>query len=75
MSSVFSKKARYAHVLKYIHSASIISLGKLRDDGCTDILDKKRIHVVKGTRLVLSVKRKKMDGLWDIHLPAPVPSP
>ena len=37
-SSVIPKKARDAHVFKYLHSASLISLGRLYDDGCTDII-------------------------------------
>ena len=37
-SSVPPKKARYTHVLKDLHSASLISLLKLCDDGYTDIL-------------------------------------
>ena len=68
------KKARDAHVFKYFHIASLISLGKLCGDGCTDIIDKK-IHAVKYTHLVLSGKRNQMDGLWDITLTSPVPSP
>ena len=73
-SLVISKKSRDAHVLKDIHSSSLISLVQLCDVRCTNILNKKRIHVFKYTHLVLSVMRNKMDGLWDIPLTAPVPS-
>ena len=72
-SSVISKKARDAHVLKDIYSASLISLGKLCYDGCTDILDKKIIHVAKDNHLFPSGNRDQMDCLWDIPLTAPVP--
>ena len=38
-SSVLSKKARDAHVFKDLHSASLIYLGGLFDDGFTSIPD------------------------------------
>ena len=37
---MLSTKVRYAHVFKDLHIASLISLGKLCDDGCTAIIDK-----------------------------------
>ena len=74
-SLVISKKSRDAHVLKDLHSSSLISLVQLCDGGCTNILNKKRIHVFKDTHLFLSVKRNKMDDLWGIPLTAPLPLP
>ena len=61
-------------MFKDSHSESLISLGELCYDGCTNILDKTRIRVVKGTHLVLPGKRSKMDGLWDNPITVPVPS-
>ena len=51
-SSLIYKTLRYAHVLKDIHNASLISLGEFCYYGCTSILDKKLIHVIKGIHLV-----------------------
>ena len=73
--SVLSKKAQYSHMFKYIHSEYLKYLGYLCDDGYTDILDRRLIHVVKGTHLVLSGKRNQMDVMWDIPLTFPVLSP
>ena len=53
--SALSKTELDANVLKDLHSASLISLGQVCDDGCTSIIDKKLIHVVKGNHLVFSV--------------------
>ena len=55
-------------MFKDIHSEYLISLGQLCDNVCTVIIDTKLIHVVKFTHLVLSGKRKQMDGLWEITL-------
>ena len=38
-SSVISQKAIYAHVFKYMHSASVIYLIQVFHDGYTDIID------------------------------------
>ena len=47
VSSVLSKKERYENVFKDIHSASLISFGKLCYGGCNDILDKNKSMLSK----------------------------
>ena len=71
--SVFGniQKSRDSYVLKKLHIASLISLLKLCDFGCTAIIDKKRIHVVNDNHLVLSVKRNRIDGLKRTPLTTP----
>ena len=71
-SSILSKKLQDSHVLKYIHSTSIISLGKLYDDRCTAIIDQKIVCLVKFDNFLLSGKRNQMDWLWGTPLTAPV---
>ena len=63
-----SNRAKSANIFKDLHSASLISLGQLCDDGCTAILDRKQIQVVKDQHVVLKGRRNWMDGLWDIDL-------
>ena len=62
-------------MFKDIHSEYLISLGKFYDNGCTYILDKKQIHVVKGTHLVSSGNRNQTDDLWYTPLTSPVLPP
>ena len=66
------KISRDAHVFKYLHTSSLISLKKLCDDEYTAILNKKLIRVFKGKNLVLLVKRNQIYGLWYIPLTFPV---
>ena len=72
-SPVLSKKAQDKNVFKYLHSAYIISLWQLWEDGCTAILNKQFINVVKGTNLVLSEKDKSNE--WYVGHPFNFPSP
>ena len=71
--SVLSKTELDANLFKDIHSAYLISLGKVCDNGCADIIDKKLIHVVKVNHLVFSFKINQIDELWYIPLTFPVP--
>ena len=58
-----------ATILPEIKSSLIISLGKLCDDSCDIVLNKKKIHAVKDNEVILEGIRKKLDGLWDILIP------
>ena len=72
-SSVLSKNVQDAHLFKDFHSASLVSLRKLFDDGCTAILDKNELMLSNVLNLVLSGKIKQMNGLWYIPLSDPEP--
>ena len=60
------KREKDEHVFKDLHITSLISLGQLCDDGCTDILDKKIIHIVKGNHLFF---RKRKPNGWVVGHP------
>ena len=64
-----STAAKLTHVFDDLHSASLLSLGQLCDDGCKVLLDEKNIHVFKNNQIVLTGYRNKRDGLWDVPLP------
>ena len=59
--------------------SSLISLGRLCDDDCTVLLDKRKLRALKNNKIILEGSRSTSgDGLWDIPLPqqkATIPSP
>ena len=55
-----------------LHSASLISLGRLCDNDCITILDKNEINILKENTLILKGNRNKTDGLWDIPISRPL---
>ena len=64
-----SQQAKLTHIFDELHSASLLSLGQLCDDGCKILLDKQYTHVFKNNALVLKGYRNFSDGLWDVPLP------
>ena len=66
LSNNLSTKAKQATVLPNPHSSSLISLGKLCDDDCKVLLDKKELNVCKDEKVVLKGYLNKRDSLWDI---------
>ena len=69
LHNALSQTAKTAHVFDDIKTSSLISLGKLADDGCTIILDKTKIKVLKNNNNILQGTRNQTDGLWDIPIP------
>ena len=72
LASSLSYHFKKAHIFDGLHSASLISLGKMCDDDCVAILDKKDINIIKGKTLILKGHRNKIDVLWDIPISIPV---
>ena len=68
LSKHLSAEAQTAMIIPNLKSASLISIGQLCDDGCTAVLDKKDLTVVKKETVILRGKRNKLDGLWDIPI-------
>ena len=63
--------AQKAHIFPGIKSSSLISIGKLCDDGCTTVLNNKEIGIYKNNTIILRCKRNFTDGLRDITIPTP----
>ena len=61
-----TKTARTAKILPGLKSASLISLGKLCDDGCDITLHEDKLYVSKDNEVVLTGHRNMVDNLWDI---------
>ena len=63
---MLSPRAKQAHVLPKLKSASLLSLGQLCDDDCEITLTKHDISVKKNEKTILHGQRNQTDGLWDI---------
>ena len=61
-----SQNARMVTVLPELKSSSMISLGKLFDDNCDILLNKKKMYVVKDKEVILEGTTQKLDGIWDV---------
>ena len=73
LSNSLSETAKQATILPTLKSSSLISLGKLCDDGCKVMLDDKKLIAVKQKKIVMQGKRNSRDGLWDIPVdPYPI---
>lgn len=55
-----------ATVLPHLTTSSLISLGKLCDEGCNISLNKETMQVQRNGNMVLQGYRNQNDGLWDI---------
>ena len=64
-------------ILPGLHSANLISLGQLCDDGCYVLLSAESLCAIKNNKVILQGYRNPNDGLWDIPLPTSqgAPSP
>ena len=63
---LLSLAAKKTAILPQLKSSSLISLGQLADDGCTIVLDYKKLTGIKKNEIVLEGVRNSSDGLWDI---------
>ena len=75
LSPSLSSQAREAHILPNLQSASLISIGKLCDDGCRVQFGKHSMNVFKNNDLILQGTRNIHDGLYDIPIRPNIPSP
>ena len=64
-----TSKATETHIFNELQSASLISVGKLCNDGCTVTFNKEKMQATKNNTLILQGDRNPSDGLWDIKLP------
>ena len=67
-STSLSKTARTAVILPGLKSSSLISFGKLCDDGCDILLKENKMYAVKDDEIVLEGDRNFRDNLWDIPI-------
>ena len=68
LPSVLSNKARTAHVFKGLTNSSLLSIGRLCDDGCIAIFDANDLKIYKKNILIMRGTRNFQDGLWDVSL-------
>ena len=57
------------YVFPCITNSSLISIGKLCDDGCIAVFDWKNLKVYKNNELVVEGLQNFKDGLWDVKIP------
>ena len=71
-----STHAQRVTVLPNLKISSLVSLGHICDENCQILLDKKKLHVVKDSNLILQRHHNYIDGLWDtpLHNPNPLSS-
>jgi hypothetical protein len=63
-----SKIGRKVKILPQLRSASLISVGKLCDDGCTVHFDNNKMNVHKNNQIIMSGIQNHEDGLYDIPI-------
>ena len=63
-----SNIATMAHVFQCLTNASLLSIGRLCDDGCVAVFDKHDLRIFKRENFILQGKRNYSDSLWDILL-------
>ena len=68
LSTLLSSRAKKAMILPGIKSASLISIGRLCDDNCTVLLNKRKLLAIKEKQMILEGSRNYSDGLWDIPI-------
>ena len=68
LSDDLSPTARTATILPELKSSSLISLGRLCDDGCNIFLNYAKLYAIKNKKIVLEGTRNHRDGLWDIPI-------
>ena len=57
-----------AHIFEGLHSASLISLVQLCEDGYIAILDHNEVNILKDPKLILIWRQKKLYVLWYIPI-------
>ena len=60
--TTLSEKAREAHILPGLAHSSLLSIGRLCDDGCEATFKQNTMAVTKDKQLVLQGKREVMKG-------------
>ena len=68
LSPLLSSKAQKTSIIPGLKSSSLISLGQIADDGCTIVLNNRKLFALKKKEIVLEGNRNFYDGLWDIPI-------
>ena len=77
LSTQLTDKAQTSTTIPQLKSSSLISLGKIYDDACTIILNKKKLVAVKYVNIdykhdpkeiIFEGTRNEIDSLWDISI-------
>ena len=63
-----SKVSKDAIIFSKLESSSLISLGRLYDDGCDVLLNKNNLKVIKDSDFMLEGKRNYSYRLWDMPM-------
>ena len=65
LPGIFSREARKARIVDELKISSLLSPGKLTDDGCEVKLNRKTLLVKKQKKVVLTGHRNRLDELYD----------
>ena len=68
-----SIRSKTSHIFPHLQSGSLISIGKLYDDGCTSTFTATNMTVKKQGELVLEGTRNGLTGMWHVQLTPPHP--
>ena len=63
-----SPKAQSVHVLKYITTGSLISMGQLCNNDCVAIFTKYDVNILKHSQVIITGLRYRTNGLWNTPL-------
>ena len=66
LSPEFGIEAQEANILPGLSNASLLSIGKLCNDGCTAVFTKHNFFIIKNQNVILKGHRNWTDGLWDL---------
>ncbi|GFH54654.1 hypothetical protein CTEN210_11130 [Chaetoceros tenuissimus] len=64
-----SDVAKHAYIFEGITNSTLISVGKLCDDGCEVTFTRDIALITKNGEILLTGDQNPIDSLWDIHLP------
>ena len=68
LHQLLSKTAQKGNVLEGLNNTSLLSIGKLCDDNCIAVFDKRHLCICKKGVLILRGTRNWTDGLWDVQI-------
>ena len=68
LHKLLSTHAKNANILEGLSNALLLSIGKLCDDNCIAVFDKRTLHIFKKGILILRGRRNWIDGLWHVDI-------
>jgi hypothetical protein len=69
LHSSLSPTATKVHIFDNLTNFSLLYIGQLCDDDCTAVLDKRFLRVFKNDSCIITGRRNRRDGLWDVSIP------